>query len=46
MEQEGEWEKAIALYERIALNLQGDQDAQYAVNRARALRERTQAATS
>ena len=40
LEQEGEWEKAIALYERIAENLQGYQDAEYAKNCARAVREK------
>jgi hypothetical protein len=40
LEQEGEWEKAIILYERIAENLQGYQDAEYAKNCARAVREK------
>lgn len=40
LEQEGEWEKAIALYERVAENRQGYQDAAYAKNCARAVREK------
>jgi hypothetical protein len=40
LEQEGEWERAIALYQQIALTLQGDQDARCAANRARELQAR------
>jgi hypothetical protein len=42
LEQEGEWEKAIAVYDRIAVNLEGHQDAQYAKDRAQTLQQRIQ----
>jgi hypothetical protein len=40
LDSEGEWEKALAIYEQLATRLQGQQYGEYARNCAREIREK------